>query len=127
MVDLLSQLSHRAMIVTCATICWEARDEETGQKCPVKDAWRASWRAFEGDLLHSAHKDSVFSIATPITHGDVKGQCAAQEAVDTIVHVRQCLSYNEAKKVEVRFKKTDRRRIDCIGYKVGEFPLSTSH
>jgi len=98
---------HRSVIVSRGTTCWEAEEVGTGEVCIIKDAWRASWRTSEGDLLALASNRGVFALPAPIEHGDVLVQYRGQMVTDTIVKVRECLKYDDATQVVIKLKQED--------------------
>jgi hypothetical protein len=94
---LLKVVFHRSAIVSRGTTCWVARDEETGENCVVKDAWRSDLHRPEGELYALAKEKGVFGLPDCRFDEDVKVDNIRDDLHE---NVRKGLTYGSSTVVE---------------------------
>ncbi|KAI5779566.1 hypothetical protein EDC01DRAFT_305336 [Geopyxis carbonaria] len=98
---LLKVLFFQRAIVSRATLCWLAVDEQTSEECVIKDSWRSKFRQPEGDLLVTARNKGAWGAVECRYHGDVILGDTTDEIAST---VRKGFRYESAKQVSTSQK-----------------------
>jgi hypothetical protein len=102
---LLEVVFHQSAIVSRGTTCWTARDEETGEHCLVKDAWRSHLRRSEGELFALAKKKGVRGLPDCRFYEDVDVDDIPDHLYE---NVRKGLTYEFSKVVKFPQKSPDK-------------------
>ena len=97
--ELIRILNHTPSIVSRATLCWRAKDLDTGMPCVVKESWRDQRLTPEAEYWKHAKQNGVLGCLDVLVSCDMEVAC---KGVGIQNNIRRNLEFDSATKPPYR-------------------------